>query len=82
MARREALMPASVANGAGDASEGRGQLEMPPVESDMVIASITPAPLADAPAIHVEPLIASELQVDEISVPSIDMPPVSPERRE
>jgi hypothetical protein len=81
--RGRVVTPSSVVNGATDASEeGRGQLEMPPLESDMVIASITPAPLADAAAIQVEPLITSSLQVDEIPVPSIDMPPVSPERRE
>lgn len=80
--RGHVVTPSSIVSDPADASEGRGQLEMPPLESDMVIASITPAPLADAPAIQVEPLSTSSLQVDEISVPSIDMPPVSPERRE
>lgn len=55
---------------------------MPPFESDITLASITPAPLAEAPAIDLEPLTTSLLQVDEIPVASIDMPPVSPERRE
>jgi hypothetical protein len=51
------------------------------LESDIVIASITPAPLGDAPAIHVAPLTTSSLTVDAIPVPSIDMPPVSPEQQ-
>jgi hypothetical protein len=80
--RGRVVTPSSVVNGPPEASEGRGQLDMPPVESDMQIASITPAPLADASAIQVEPLSTSSLQVDELPVPSIDMPPVSPERRE
>lgn len=81
MARREALMPASVANGAGDASEQRAQQELTPLESDIQIASIMPAPLGDVPSILVEPLVTSSLTMDEIPVPSIDMPPVSPEQQ-
>jgi hypothetical protein len=58
------------------------QPELPPLESDIVIASITPAPLGDAAAIYLEPLVPSSLTLDEIPVPSIDLPPVSPERRD
>ena len=53
----------------------------PPLESDIAIASITPAPLGDAPAIYVEPLTTPSLQVDEIPLPSIEMPPFSPEQQ-
>lgn len=53
----------------------------PALESDIAIASITPAPLGDAPAIYVEPLITPSLEVDAIPLPSIEMPPVSPERQ-
>jgi hypothetical protein len=52
------------------------------LESDIAIASITPVPLADAPAIEVAPLITSSLQVDAIPLPSIELPPVGPERQE
>ena len=55
--------------------------EMTPLESDIVIASITPAPLGDAPAIHLAPLTTTALTVDEIPVSSIDVPPVSPEQQ-
>jgi hypothetical protein len=79
--RGRVVTPSSVVNGPADASEGRGQLEMPPLESDMVIASITPAPLADAPAIRIESLTTSSLRMEDIPVPSIDTPPVSPEQQ-
>jgi hypothetical protein len=52
-----------------------------PLESDIEIASITPAPLGDAPQIEVAPLVTSSLTVDEIPVSPIDMPPVSPEQQ-
>jgi hypothetical protein len=52
-----------------------------PLESDLEIASITPAPLGDAPAIDVEPLTTPSLEVGTIPLPSIEMPPVSPERQ-
>jgi hypothetical protein len=82
VARSSVLTPSSVTNGPADASERSAAVEMPPLESDITLASIVPAPLAETPAIQVEPLITSSLQVDDIPLPSIDMPPVSPERRE
>jgi hypothetical protein len=53
-----------------------------PLESDIEIVSITPAPLDVSPAIHVEPLTTSSLHVDAIPLPSIEMSPVGPERNE
>jgi hypothetical protein len=86
--RGDTVRPASVANDAADVSIrdrariGRNtQPELPPFESDIEIASITPAPLGEASAISVEPLITSSLTVDEIPVSSIEMPPVSPEQQ-
>jgi hypothetical protein len=82
--RGRVVKPTSVAASAVDASERRArnvEPELPPLESDIVIASITPAPLGEAPAIYVEPLITPSLQVDAIPLPSIDLPPVSPERQ-
>jgi hypothetical protein len=81
------VTPASVANVAADASErraramrdARSEPALAPLESDIELASITPAPLGDAPPIDVAPLITSSLTVDEIPLSSIDMPPVSPE---
>jgi hypothetical protein len=66
---------------AREAREARDVLPEP-LESDIAIASITPAPLGDAPAIYVEPLVTASMQVDAIPLPSIEMPPVSPERQE
>jgi hypothetical protein len=82
VARGSVVTPSSIANGPADASERSAAVEMTPLESDITLASIVPAPLAEAPAIPLEPLTTSLLQVDEIPVASIDMPPVSPERRE
>ena len=82
--RGHVVKPSSVATWRGGcerAARPDAQPELPPLESDIEIASITPAPLGDAPAIYVEPLITTSLQVDEIPLPSIDMPPVSPERQ-
>jgi hypothetical protein len=53
-----------------------------PLESDIEIVSITPTPLDVPPAIRVEPLTTSSLQVDAIPLPSIEMSPVDPERNE
>jgi hypothetical protein len=72
---------ASVANDAADASERRAQRALVPLESDIEIASITPVPLGDAQSIHVEPMTTSSLTVDALPVPSIDMPPVSPDQQ-
>jgi hypothetical protein len=80
--RGRMLRPSSVANGMADGSEWPERTEMTPIESDITLASIMPAPLGDAPAIEVEPLTTSSLQVDEIPVQSIELPPVSPERQE
>jgi hypothetical protein len=72
---------------ANDASERRARTmrnarpELPPFESDIVVASITPAPLGDAPPIDVAPLTTTALTMDEILTPSIDVSPVSPERQ-
>jgi hypothetical protein len=82
IARGGTVRPASVASDAADPSEWPERTEMTPLESDITLASITPAPLGDAPAIEVEPLITSSLQVDEIPVQSIELPPESPERQE
>jgi hypothetical protein len=74
---------ATVARHARDARDADAEREpVPPPESDIEIASITPAPLAVPSALAVEPLITSSLQVEEIPLPSIEMPPVSPERNE
>lgn len=73
--------PTRVAAAASTNRTAASAQEPPPFESDIVIASITPAPLADAAAILVEPLAASLLTVDEIPVASIDVPPVSPEQK-
>jgi hypothetical protein len=77
------VRPSSVASDAADASERQGvdAEPEPPLESDIAIASITPAPLPEAPAIVVEPLITSSLQVEAIPLPSIEMPPVIPARQ-
>jgi hypothetical protein len=85
VARGETVRPASVANGGADASdpareEREAEPELAPLESDIVIASIMPAPLGDASTIEVAPLTTTALTVDEIPVASIDMPPVSPEQ--
>jgi len=80
--RGRVVTPASVVNRMADASELPERAEMTPLESDITLASIMPAPLADVAAIEVEPLITSSLQVDEIPVSSIELPPVSPERQE
>jgi hypothetical protein len=77
------VRPSSVASDVADASE-RQDVDAepePPLESDIAIASITPAPLPEAPAIVVEPLITSSLQVEAIPLPSIEMPPVIPARQ-
>jgi hypothetical protein len=84
--RDDTVRPASVANDAADASNRardarNAQPELAPFESDLEIASITPAPLGDAPSIEVAPLVTSSLTVDEIPVSSIDMPAVSPEQQ-
>jgi hypothetical protein len=78
--RGDTVRPASVASGRADADE-RHESEMTPLESDIELASITPAPLGDASAIQVAPLTTTALTVDEIPVTSIDMPPVSPEQQ-
>jgi hypothetical protein len=85
IAGRDTVKPASVVNDAADAGERLAhardaRAEMAPLESDIVVASITPAPLGDVPAIHVAPLMTTALTVDEIPVPSIDVSPVSPEQ--
>jgi hypothetical protein len=76
------VTPSSIANRGADASEWPERAEMTPLESDITLASITPATLGDAPGIEVEPLITSSLQVDEIPVSTIELPPVSPDRQE
>lgn len=76
------VKPSSVAHDAADASRRRRpdvRPELPPLESDIAIADIAPAPLGDALSIDVAPLITPSLAVDAIPVPSIDMPPVGPE---
>lgn len=76
----DTVRAASVANAAADPDQGSALPELPPIGSDMTIASITPTPLGEAPAIQIEPLIASSLRVDDIPVPSIELPPVSPDQ--
>jgi hypothetical protein len=80
--RGRVVTPSSVASDMADASGWPERTEMTPLESDITLASITPVPLADTPAIEVEPLTTSSLQVDEIPVQSIELPQVSPERQE
>jgi hypothetical protein len=86
LALRDTVTPASVANDAADPSDrvraGRtARPELAPFESDLEIASITPAPLGDAPPIDVAPLGTPSLMVEAITVSSIDMPSVSPEQQ-
>jgi hypothetical protein len=76
----DTVTASSIVNEAADPNQGGAMPELPPIGSDMTIASITPTPLGEAPAIQLEPLIASSLQVDDIPVPSIELPPVSPEQ--
>jgi hypothetical protein len=80
--RGRVVTPSSVANRMADVSGLPERTEMTPLESDITLARIMPEPIADVAAIEVEPMITSSMQMDEIPVSSIELPPVSPERQE